>query len=108
MCREDIGADRELGVGRVDEDHIVNAMLRYAKQNLVDEIAVGIEHSEANTLLEVLGDEIQKERALARARCSDDMRMPEPHLRTHAHVSLDSLVDVLAEDERMSFRHGGS
>src|ERR1019366_7920209 len=55
---------------------VVNSFLGNDAQNLVNQIAVRVEHGNAFAVFNVLPDEIEKQCAFAGAGCADDMSVP--------------------------------
>ena len=73
--REGIEADRPFEIGRVDVDEIVVRACGDMVERSPGEVAMRIEQGEACARREILADEIEQQRALARAGLPDDVKM---------------------------------
>ncbi len=94
MGGQDVESNRRLVVGRVNQHHIIDAFQRDTAQNFVHQITVRIKHRHAFTVLNVLPDEIEKQRGLARATGSDDVAVPYPLFGGQPHVNRFASVGV--------------
>ena len=65
-----------------------------------------IEKGNALAVLDVLPDEIEQKRALARAGCADDVHVPDTLLRGKAHLGGNPGMQILTQDQRTGLASG--
>ena len=57
-----VEADWKFDIGWIHQDHVFHPVFGNAAQNLVDQIAMRIEHGQTSAIRDVLPDQIQQQR----------------------------------------------
>src|SRR5712691_10620952 len=74
---EDVKWKRMGIICRVHVDNVINTMSRNARQNMaLDEVAVGIKDTQSSATLNILHDQIQKERCFPSSSVTNNTHMP--------------------------------
>ncbi len=97
MRRQDVEGDGELLVGRIQQDHVVEAVCRDRLGYRFDQVPVGIDHREAGTALHVLEDHVGHQRGFAHARRADHVHVAQPGVAGDDDVA--GLAQVLVDSE---------
>src|SRR5260221_239240 len=94
----------------IEHNYILPPLRGNDAENRIHKIAVRIENRHSFTTLDVLFDEIEKQRGLARAGCADDMGVTHPMLWREKDLASRSRVSVRAEKKSATstehFRRG--
>ena len=98
MGREDVEPNWIICIGWVKEDDVRVAMLRNVGQNLIDEIAMGVEDCNALSVGDVLGDQTEQKSRLAGTRSADDIRMSTALVGIQGNESALAGMVVCSED----------
>ena len=114
MRGEDIEADGRFFIGGINDDHFFEAFAGNEVEQLVRKIAVRVQQTAAEPILDVLADAVEEERRFAVAGAADDVRVPDtmihfqPHGRLLAGVVIDAEQQIGLLCERHRCRASGA
>ena len=67
MGLQNIKTDGKIHVGRIHQHHVINPVIRDDAQNLIDQIAMRVEHRHPFAVLDVLLDQVEQQGRFAGA-----------------------------------------
>jgi len=73
-----IDADNGRVVSRIDQDNIAHALRRDAREHVLNEVAFGLDDNDRSTRVNVLANQVEKQRRLAGPGGSQDVEASEP------------------------------
>ncbi len=106
MGGENVEADGILFVGRIDQDHIADALTGDAAQDLIDEVAMRVEHGQPLAVFDVLADEVIQKRTLACAMHANDVHVA--HALVGGEADREGLLGMEVGSKQYAFGSPGN